>query len=110
MAKFKDFGAGKSIKSEPISFKIHDEDFSCIPAIQGKVMLDLVARSQSENAAVQSETIVKFFDAVLEEESLARFNELLEDKHRVVSVETLGEIVAWLMEQYTNRPESQPED
>jgi hypothetical protein len=73
-------------------------------------MLDLVARSQSDDAAVQSETIIKFFEAVLEDESLSRFNSLIEDKNRVVSVETLGEIVAWLMEQYTNRPESQPED
>jgi hypothetical protein len=110
MAKFKDFGAGKAVKTEPISFKIHEEEFNCIPAIQGKVMLDLVARSQSDDAAIQSETIVKFFDSVLEEESLVRFNSLLEDKHRVVDVETLGEIVAWLMEQYTNRPELQPED
>ena len=110
MAKFKDFGAGNSIKSEPIAFKLYDEEFKCIPAIQGKLMLDLVARSQSEDAAVQSETIIKFFEAVLEDESLSRFNSLVEDKDRVVSVETLGEIVAWLMEQYTNRPESQPED
>jgi hypothetical protein len=110
MSKFKDFGAGASADAEPISFKLFDEEFHCVKALQGKVMIDLVAKSQSDNPAEQGQTVVKFFDSVLEDESLGRFNSLLDDKNRVVSVETLGEIIAWLMEQYGNRPESQPED
>ena len=50
-----------------------------------------------------------FFGHVLTDESAERFNLLLEDKERIVLVETLSEIVSWLMTEYTNRPEEQPE-
>lgn len=110
MSRFKDFGVGSTKDSaEPISFKIHGEDFHCVPEIQGKVLLNLVADSGSEDPIKSAGAINKFFDMVLEDESLDRFNLLVEDKHKIVTVETLSEIIAWLMEQYTDRPEEQPE-
>jgi hypothetical protein len=54
--------------------------------------------------------ITQFFNHVLTDESYERFSALLEDKNRIVLVETLSEIVSWLMVEYTNRPEKQPED
>jgi hypothetical protein len=42
-------------------------------------------------------------------ESLVRFDKLIVDKERVVTTETLGEITGWLVEQYGDRPEEQPE-
>jgi hypothetical protein len=110
MSRFKDFGAGKSGEGkEPIKFKLHDEDFECVPEIQGKVLLDLAADSKDEDPAMAAQVIDKFFGAVLTDESLTRFDALIRDKHRVVSMETLGEITSWLVEEYTNRPEGQPE-
>jgi hypothetical protein len=38
-------------------------------------------------------------------ESFTRFNELLESEDKIVPVETIGEITAWLVEQYSDRPE-----
>jgi hypothetical protein len=104
MAKFKDFGGNTAENAEPISFKIFDEEFHCIPQIQGKVLLNMVAGSNSDDPAASAGVITEFFDSVLKEESLKRFNLLVEDKDRIVSVETLSEIVGWLAEQYTNRP------
>jgi hypothetical protein len=104
MAKFKDFGVGGTLEEkEPISFKLYDEEFFCVNHIQGKVLLDLIAKSNSEDSAVSAQI-------VLTDESNARFDQLVLDKNRVVSVETLSEIVGWLMGQYSDRPESQPED
>jgi len=37
-----------------------------------------------------------------------RFNTLLDDPGKIVSVETLGEIIGWLIEEYSNRPNQQP--
>lgn len=111
MAKFKDFGVGKSLEEkEPISFKLYDEEFFCVNHIQGKVLLDLIAKSNSEDSAVSAQILSEFFGHVLTDESNERFNQLVLDKNRVVSVETLSEIVGWLMGQYSDRPESQPED
>jgi len=110
MAKFKDFGAGPDTSNtEPITFQLHGETFECIKAVQGKVLLDLVADSGSNDPVVQSATIDTFFTHVLAEESLGRFNALLTDKYKIVTVETLGEITGWLIEQYSDRPEEQPE-
>ena len=111
MAKFKDFGAGTDpATTEPISFKIYNEEFNCLPALQGKVLLGFIAQSGSEDPVVQAQIIEKFFNYVLTEESLTRFNTLQESKENIISVETLGEILSWVVEQYTDRPEAQPED
>ena len=111
MTKFKDFGAGKSVADkEPVSFKLHEEEFFCVKHIQGKVLLELISKSKSDDASVSAEIISNFFDYVLIDESAERFNKLLHDKEKIVHVETLSEIVGWLIESYGDRPNQQPED
>lgn len=106
MARFKDFGTGTTpISTEPLSFKLYDEEFHCVPEVQGRVILELVADSTSSDPAKSSAVVEKFFAYVLTDESYERFEKLLTSKDRVVSVETLGEITGWLVEEYTNRPE-----
>jgi hypothetical protein len=107
--RFKDFGAGTQEDNEPVSFKLYGEDFECYPQVQGKLLLDLVADSSSNDPGKQSAIVTKFFEFVLKPESLDRFNALVSDPERIVSVETLAEITAWLVEEYTNRPNQQPE-
>ncbi len=105
MAKFKDFGSRANGENlEPVSFKLYEEEFHCVPQIQGKVLLDMVANTNSEDPAESAKTINSFFTTVLKKESLDRFNALLEDSEKIVSVDVLAEIVGWLTEQYTNRP------
>lgn len=108
-ARFKDFGSGLVEDAEPISFKLYGEEFHCVPQVQGKLLLDLVSDSSSEDPAKSSAVVTKFFGYVLTEESLERFDKLTLDKDKIVSVETLAEITAWLVEEYTNRPNQQPE-
>lgn len=109
--RFKDFGAGKnSEKLEPIFFKLHDEEFECVPRIQGSVMLNLVAENSSDDSGATARVITSFFSQVLTDESYGRFELLIHDKEKIVDVETLSEIVAWLIEEYTNRPNQQPEE
>ncbi len=110
MTRFKDFGSGTgSTPKEAPVFKLHGEEFTCKPAIQGKVLLDLAANSAGDDAAKAAGVIDSFFGYVLTEESGKRFESLLVDPDRIVSVETLSEIVAWLVEEYTQRPNQQPE-
>jgi hypothetical protein len=111
MTRFKDFGSGSSDSTfEPLSFKIYDQEFQCVPQIQGKLLISLVSSSSSEDPIKAAQTITTFFDYVLVKESKERFNELLESPETIVTVETLSEIVAWLIEEYTARPNQQPED
>jgi hypothetical protein len=110
MTRFKDFGAGSADQqAEPLVFKLHNEEFHCRPQLQGKLLLNLVANTNSEDPVEAARTINKFFDYVLTADSKQPFNDLLEDPDRLVTVETLSEIVAWLIEEYTARPNQQPE-
>lgn len=105
MTRFKDFGSGTDLTSkEAPVFKLHGEEFTCKPAIQGKILLTLAANSAGEDASKAAAVIDDFFGYVLTEESSKRFQTLLVDPDRIVSVETLSEIVAWLVEEYTARP------
>lgn len=107
--RFRDFGAGSSEAKAPLSFKLHDEEFHCVPELQGKVLLDLVARANTQDASTSSAIMNDFFVNALTDESYERFDALLKSKDRIVQVETLSEIVAWLIGEYTSRPNSQPE-
>jgi hypothetical protein len=109
MTRFKDFGSGAAEDAEPISFKLYGEDFECYPQMQGKLLLGLVSDSSSDDPVKQSAIVTKFFEYVLKPESKLRFDALVEDPERIVSVDTLAEITGWLIEEYTNRPNQQPE-
>ena len=111
MTRFKDFGAGTSTgEKQPMSFKLHGEEFHCLPEVQGKVLLNLVAKSSNENDPAAAAAIIStFFDTVLQDESFERFDALLNSKDKIVNMETLADITSWLVEEYAGRPEAQPE-
>jgi hypothetical protein len=107
--RFKDFGGADSQPKEAIKFKLHEEEFLCKSAIQGKTLLNLVAKTENNEPSELAKVIDEFFSQVLEKESLTRFDNLLKHDKKIVSLETLGEITSWLMEQYSDRPLTEPE-
>lgn len=107
--RFKDFGSGGDASKEPLSFSIHGETFECYPSVQGKVLLNMVAKTGSDDQGVSvAEVLDEFFNICLLPESLERFNALLSDPEKIVTVETIGEITAWLIEEYSARPTQLP--
>ena len=110
MSRFKDFGAGAAGQTEPVTFKLHGEEFTCQANVPGKVLLDLVEKAaQDETGASGAVMVNTFFKAVLLPESYERFDILAKNPDKIVTVETLGQIVEWLMEQYAERPTERPE-
>lgn len=108
--RFKDFGSDFGVTKEPIVFKVYDEEFTCRPSLPGRTLLRLVSTGSSEDPSEIAETIETFFEVCLVEESKERFNALLEDPDKVVPVDTLADIAAWLVEEYSGRPTEGPED
>lgn len=105
MSRFKDFGApDEGVKHEKISFKLYGEEFECVPALPGRTLLSFAQASGSEDGAESAKAINTFFSKVLVEESYQRFEDLAEDPKRLVTVETLAEVVGWIVETYANRP------
>lgn len=105
MARFKDFGNPFDADAvEKLTFKLYGEEFECYPEMQGKTLLQFVEMSNSEDVADAAAAINLFFKKILVPESYERFEALADDPNRVVSVQTLAEIVGWVMEQYSSRP------
>jgi hypothetical protein len=107
--RFKDFGSGGTQNAEPISFRLHGEDFECYKNLQGNALLSLVSKAGSGNASDAADTVKDIFSKALLPESYERFVKLIDDKDKIVTVEALGEITAWLVEQYSGRPTQGPE-
>lgn len=110
MTRFKDFGAGETISTEPINFTLYGETFNCRPALQGKFLLELVSSTSSEDPSSSADIISSFFSEVLYPESYERFEALSTDPDRIVTVETLGEITGWLVSEYSERPTTPQEN
>lgn len=107
--RFKDFGSGADIVKEPVTFRLYGEDFECWPSLQGKILLEIVANADSEDGSSMAKSINEFLGAAVKPESKERLDALMADPEKVVDVETLGEIMGWLVEQYSARPTQQPE-
>ena len=100
--RFKDFGVGSSQATlDPLSFRLHGQDFECYPALQGKVLLDMVSMAGSEDASDMAGGVMEFFKKTLKPESYTRFEALTQDPETIVTVETLGEITAWMVAEYS---------
>lgn len=107
--RFKDFGADSNVNLEPLSFKLYGEEFHCHPALQGKVLLDTVKNADADNPGAAATVIEDFFKKSLLEESYDRFQALLSDPNKIVTVETLSEITGWLVSEYSSRPTQGPD-
>lgn len=104
-AKFKDFGKTIPIEDYPtITFALNGEEFTCRPALPGRMLLEFVRRADAETGGTAAMAIIDFLVQAVDESETERFEALLNDPDQIVQVETLGEIVGWLVEQYSARP------
>jgi len=108
--RYKDFGVDDVADLQEVTFKLHGEEFHCRRAIQGKVLLEVAGKASSTDAGNADNIISGFFSAALVPESFERFEKLIHDPDTIVTVETLGEITAWLVEQYSERPTQESSD
>lgn len=108
--RHKDFGSPVTPNADPIEFTIYGETFHAVAAIQGRVLIDIIRASTSEDNEESAAMVEEFFQKVLRPESWERFSKMLDNQDTIITVETLGEIVGWLVEQYSSRPEELRED
>ena len=112
----KEFVAGSSIHDE-VAFTVKgtdrtsgepfEEEFRCLPDAPGTALVMLLGAIDG-SLALRAGAVISFLDAVLVPEDEARFRVLIQSKDRLIPVETLGEIMDWLVEAYANRPTPPP--
>lgn len=102
-SRHRSFATKKSADLEPLGFDIDDESFTARPAIPGAVILDFIAAGQDGGLAIATQ-LINFYESALEPSEFARFQKKIYDPDVIVDEELLGEIVAYLVEEYTSRP------
>ncbi len=94
---------GQRPDDEKVTFELNDRTYKCKDEVQGALILDFVSAADSGGAAAASK-ILPFIRASLDgQEELDAFNELLESDDVFVEMETLGEIVGFLIEEYSDQ-------
>ena len=107
--RHRDFGKTKTMSDyEPLAFSLEGQEFECRPAINGATLLKFVADADSNEGGRSATALLDFFSRALKSEDAERFKALIDDPDTLIQIETIGEIAAWLVEQYTDRPTQEP--
>lgn len=108
MARHKDFGTVGVFRPEEleeISFTLLGETYRCRPILPGSTLVRIIEATDGGNGVA---VINDLFREALDPADADRFFEVLEGTEYVVSIETLIEILQWLVEQYSQRPTKRP--
>lgn len=101
--RHKVFSTHKPATKSDLTFTLGKETYTCYDEIQGACILDFIAAAD-ESASKAGARILPFFDDVLSPAELERFNKQIKSPDEIIEMETLSEIVAWLIGEYTSRP------
>lgn len=107
MVQFRDFGSPVD-SDEPVVFMLYGQRFSCVPAMQGTDLIEIIGGAVSENPAENTRAILDFFKRVLRPEDRERFDAMTHSEGTIVPMDTLSDIMGWLTEVYTGRPTEPP--
>jgi hypothetical protein len=72
--------------------------------MQGRSLIDFIAQSSADDPSSSARAVLGFFDQAVVEEDHEKFNRITTGGETIVPMDTLSEIMDWLVEQYTGRP------
>lgn len=92
--------------AEPIVFSFTEggEEFEAYPEVSGAVTLELVATAGSDDPSETAAGILAYLKGSLDASNFKRFNAYIRKPENNVKIETLSEVVAYLVEERTSRP------
>lgn len=100
-ARHRSFSAKKQADKGPLTFDLEGQKFEAHRQVPGAVLLDFMA-SAGEDGAGAAGAILPFFEDALIEEDYQRFAKLIKDPDVLIDMETLMEIIAYLIEEYAD--------
>lgn len=104
MARHKSFGGGKSASEfEPLTFDIDGVSFTPRPALPGTALLEFI-RDADDEEGNSAKALYVFLERALVPDEYKRLREVLDSPDRVIDIADIGEIVSWLIEEYSARP------
>lgn len=102
--KLKSFTSKKTEKVEPIPFELEGEKFEAYGAVSGAVLLDFLAAAAGETSGDTAKALMVYLERSMNASEWRRFNKLIHDPDVLVELETLSDIVSYLIEERSSRP------
>lgn len=103
--KIKSFTPAKKKEAlEPIVFELLEETFEAYPKISGVTLLEFIASGDAESGSSTAKGILDYLKASMKKSEYARFHAFVADPENDVELETLSEIVSFLIEEQSSRP------
>lgn len=97
-------------KMDPVTFDLYGETFNCYKQINGVSLLRFVQEANNEDGAKATEALLDMFKRIMPSKEYERFMALCDDPDTVVPVDTLSDIIGFVIEVYTDRPTKESED
>lgn len=106
--KMKSFSnSNKKKKGEPIPFEIEGsartEQFVANPSVPGAVLLELIGSSESDGAE-SAKSITTYLKSSMSKAEFKKFDNFIKDPENEVELDTLVEVVSYLIEEQSSRP------
>lgn len=103
--KIKSFTPAKKKEAlEPIGFELLGENFEAYPKIAGVTLLEFIASGDSESGGSTAQGILDYLKASMKKEEYKRFHAFVADPENEIEIDTLSEIVSFLIEEQASRP------
>jgi hypothetical protein len=102
--KMKSFTPAKrDVTLKPIPFELLGQEFEAYPKVSGVALLEFIATAD-ENSASTAKGILEYLKSAMNAEQYKKFYALVKDPENNIEVDTLSEIVSFLIEEQTARP------
>ena len=105
--KIKSFAApsaSEEVLPDPIPFELAGVELEAYGEVSGAVLLDFIANSGGDSSADTAKAILSYLKDSMDEENSTKFNDIIRDPKKRIKIETLSEIVAYLVEERASRP------
>lgn len=106
MSARKSFSPKKKAAAKPVEFDLLDETFTAVPKIPGITLLEFIASGEGDgegNGAV-AKGILDYLKSSMKKDEYKRFHAFVSDPDNEIEIDTLSEIVGYLIEQQSSRP------
>lgn len=104
--KIKSFVSTEETKEvEPIEFElIKGQVFEAYGEVSGAVTLEFIAATSSEDTSQVARGILDYLEASMDADNWKRFDKIITSPEHRIKIETLSEIVSFLIEERSSRP------
>lgn len=105
MSARKSFAPKKKAAAKPVEFDLLDETFTAVPKIPGITLLEFIASGEGEDSGgAVAKGILDYLRSSMKKEEYKRFHDFVSDPENEIEIDTLSEIVSYLIEQQSSRP------